>query len=89
MIYSRDWPVLGCLALGRGLLLMLVVVSLWGIPALVRTHGEFFRVGIGRHVIGRSLSDNGRPWRGFVRGVSAAVAVLLCNGFYQFFSLVD
>ncbi len=31
----------------RGLLLMLALVCLWGIPALVRTHGEFFRVGIG------------------------------------------
>jgi 4-amino-4-deoxy-L-arabinose transferase-like glycosyltransferase len=39
----------------RGSLLMLAIVSLWGIPALVRTHGDFFRVGIGRHVIGRSF----------------------------------
>ena len=34
---------------------MLVVVALWGIPALIQTHGEFFRVGIGRHVIERSF----------------------------------
>jgi 4-amino-4-deoxy-L-arabinose transferase-like glycosyltransferase len=40
----------------RGLLLMLVLVCLWGIPALVRTHGEFFRVGIGKHVIERSVA---------------------------------
>src|SRR5207244_2388953 len=33
-----------------------MVVALWGIPALVQTHGEFFSVGIGRHVIGRSLA---------------------------------
>lgn len=39
----------------RGILLMLAIVSLWATPALVRTHGEFFRVGIGRHVIGRSI----------------------------------
>jgi 4-amino-4-deoxy-L-arabinose transferase-like glycosyltransferase len=39
----------------RGSLLMLVIVALWGIPALIRTHGEFFVVGIGRHVIGRSF----------------------------------
>jgi len=30
-------------------------VSLWGIPALVRTNGEFFWVGIGRHVVERSF----------------------------------
>jgi 4-amino-4-deoxy-L-arabinose transferase-like glycosyltransferase len=39
-----------------GILLMLAVVCVWGIPALVRTHGEFFFVGIGKHVIGRSLA---------------------------------
>jgi 4-amino-4-deoxy-L-arabinose transferase-like glycosyltransferase len=38
-----------------GMILMLGVVALWAIPALLRTHGEFFRVGIGRHVIERSL----------------------------------
>jgi 4-amino-4-deoxy-L-arabinose transferase-like glycosyltransferase len=40
----------------RGLLLMLALVCLWGIPALVRTHGEFFRVGIGKHVVERSIA---------------------------------
>jgi hypothetical protein len=40
----------------RGLLLMLVLVCLWGIPALIRTHGEFFRVGIGKHVVERSVA---------------------------------
>jgi 4-amino-4-deoxy-L-arabinose transferase-like glycosyltransferase len=40
----------------RGVLLMLALVCLWGIPALVQTHGEFFRVGIGRHVVERSIA---------------------------------
>jgi 4-amino-4-deoxy-L-arabinose transferase-like glycosyltransferase len=39
----------------RGILLMLAIVALWGIPALIRTQGEFFTIGIGRHVIGRSF----------------------------------
>jgi len=39
----------------RGSLLALGIVALWGIPALIRTHGEFFAVGIGRHVIRRSF----------------------------------
>jgi len=38
------------------ILLMLAIVALWGVPALIQTHGEFLRVGIGRHVIGRSFS---------------------------------
>src|SRR5438477_4546351 len=39
----------------RGILLMLAIIALWGVPALIQTHGEFFRIGIGRHVVGRSL----------------------------------
>ena len=39
----------------RGILLTLALISLWGIPALLRTNGEFFAVGLGRHVVGRSF----------------------------------
>ncbi len=39
----------------RGILLLLGLVALWGVPALLRTHGEFFAIGIGQHVIGRSF----------------------------------
>jgi 4-amino-4-deoxy-L-arabinose transferase-like glycosyltransferase len=38
-----------------GILLMLGVVALWGVPALIQTHGEFFWIGIGRHVVARSF----------------------------------
>ena len=41
----------------RGILLTLAIVALWGIPALLRTHGQFFVVGIGRHVVGRSFAS--------------------------------
>jgi len=40
----------------RGILLMLAIVAVWGVPALIQTHGEFLRIGIGRHVIRRSFS---------------------------------
>ncbi len=39
----------------RGMLLTLALVALWGVPALLRTHGEFLAVGLGRHVVGRSF----------------------------------
>jgi len=32
------------------------VVALWGIPALIQTRGEFFTIGIGRHVVSRSFT---------------------------------
>ena len=38
-----------------GMLLTIAIVCSWGIPALVRTKGEFFWVGIGRHVVERSF----------------------------------
>jgi 4-amino-4-deoxy-L-arabinose transferase-like glycosyltransferase len=40
----------------RGILFMLGIVALWGVPALIQTHGQFLVVGIGRHVISRSLA---------------------------------
>jgi 4-amino-4-deoxy-L-arabinose transferase-like glycosyltransferase len=39
----------------RGLGLVLAIIALWAVPAYVQTHGEFLRVGIGRHVIARSF----------------------------------
>src|SRR5439155_19104681 len=40
----------------RGILLTLAIVALWGIPALIRTHGEFLTIGLGRHVVARSFA---------------------------------
>ena len=56
IIYRHDWQMVGRFKFVRGILLTLTVVALWGIPALIQTHGEFFTVGIGRHVIGRSFT---------------------------------
>lgn len=54
--FSRDVDLIRRFKFVRGILLMLAIVALWGIPALIQTHGEFLRIGIGRHVIGRSFS---------------------------------
>ncbi len=43
------------LKLQWGIPVMLGLIALWGVPALLRTDGEFLRVGIGRHVIERSF----------------------------------
>ncbi|MEO8440721.1 MAG: glycosyltransferase family 39 protein [Spartobacteria bacterium] len=39
----------------RGMALVLALVALWGVPALLRTQGEFLAIGLGRHVVGRSF----------------------------------
>ena len=41
------------LRLELGLPLLLLIIGAWGIPAVLRTHGLFFRVGIGEHVVER------------------------------------
>jgi 4-amino-4-deoxy-L-arabinose transferase-like glycosyltransferase len=52
-----------------GLLFTLAIVLLWGVPALVRTKGEFFWVGIGRHVVERSFGamegHGGQTWASY------------------------
>ena len=60
----------------RGSLLMLALVALWGVPALLRTHGEFLEVGLGRHVVGRSFGT----MQG--HGGSSILAALLFLPFY-------
>jgi 4-amino-4-deoxy-L-arabinose transferase-like glycosyltransferase len=53
-----------------GLILVLLIVGSWGVPALIATNGEFFAVGIGKHVVGRSLiameHHGGSGWLGYV-----------------------
>jgi 4-amino-4-deoxy-L-arabinose transferase-like glycosyltransferase len=56
IIYTRDRQLLRRFKFVRGILLTLLVVALWGVPALIQTRGEFLYVGIGRHVIGRSFT---------------------------------
>lgn len=46
------------------------IIASWGIPALEQTHGEFWKIGIGEHVIHRSIgvidSHGVKGWGGFV-----------------------
>ena len=89
IVLTRDWQLARHFKFLRGILLMVGVVALWGIPALIQTHGQFFAIGIGRHVIGRSLAT----MEG--HGASSFGMYLLLLPFYfvtdlrQLLSLVD
>jgi 4-amino-4-deoxy-L-arabinose transferase-like glycosyltransferase len=52
-----------------GMALTFAIVGLWGIPALLATHGEFLTVGIGHHVLQRSVGvidgHGGQGWMGY------------------------
>ena len=56
IIFARDAQLARRFKFVYGILLTLALIALWGIPALIQTRGEFFTVGIGRHVIGRSFA---------------------------------
>jgi 4-amino-4-deoxy-L-arabinose transferase-like glycosyltransferase len=53
-----------------GLVLTVAIAAAWGIPAMQQTHGEFFRVGLGEHVLHRStgvIDGHGfSGWKGYI-----------------------
>jgi hypothetical protein len=55
MFFIRETQLATRFKFVRGITLMAAIVALWGIPALIRTQGQFLVVGIGRHVVSRSF----------------------------------
>lgn len=49
-----DWKALRPV---RGTLLVLAIVACWGLPALMATHGAYWDVGIGKHVVERGFES--------------------------------
>lgn len=59
-----------------GLLLSLLIVASWGIPALVATEGRFWKVGMGEHVVQRGLDRfNGRGYSPFFYAVTSPISL--------------
>ncbi len=56
MCFARGLQLSHRFKFGRGVLLTLAIVAIWGIPALIGTQGQFLVVGIGRHVLDRSFA---------------------------------
>ncbi|NOZ80021.1 MAG: glycosyltransferase family 39 protein [Acidobacteria bacterium] len=73
---SRGRKILGSLRWAWGVPLLFLVTLPWGILAWRETAGEFFRVGVGKHVVARSLkpleSHGGFPGFYLVTGLVAA-----------------
>jgi 4-amino-4-deoxy-L-arabinose transferase-like glycosyltransferase len=67
--FLRGQPLNRRFWLATGMLLTIAIVCAWGIPALIRTKGEFFWVGIGRHVVERSFGamegHGGQTWSSY------------------------
>ena len=69
----------------RGVLLMLAIVAIWAAPALIQTGGEFFKVGIGRHVIARSFGAMEGHGANSVTGYLLLLPYYLVTVFFSFF----
>ena len=68
-----------------GLLVVLAVVGSWGIPAILATHGEYVRVGLGKHVLQRSIQpmeSHGGPG---VLGYALFLPFYFITLFFSFF----
>lgn len=74
--WKRIDGVNGALKFHYGIPLMLLLIGIWGVPALLETHGEFFNAGIGKHVLHRSFS----PLEG--HGANSAPAYFAMLPFY-------
>ena len=95
------WLPLGGLMLGRwrhprsfnlpagrlalGMLVNLGMVGLWGIPALLQTHGDFATVGLGYHVVHRSFGVIDGHGAGSWLGWAATSPFSVATFFISFF----
>jgi 4-amino-4-deoxy-L-arabinose transferase-like glycosyltransferase len=73
LLYRKPLP-WRSLRLARGLPLTALLVAAWGVPALVRTGGAFWEVGMGRHVIERGVNPFNA--RSFIPGLYLLTALL-------------
>jgi 4-amino-4-deoxy-L-arabinose transferase-like glycosyltransferase len=78
--FRFPWPS----ALG-GFVIVLGLVCLWGAPAMLATKGAFFKVGIGRHVVGRSFEAMGGHGASGILGWAALLPLYFLTFFASFF----
>jgi 4-amino-4-deoxy-L-arabinose transferase-like glycosyltransferase len=68
-----------------GGLVVLILIGLWGIPALIATNGQYLQIGLGRHVLQRSLQpmeSHGGPG---LAGYLLFLPFYLVASFFSFF----
>jgi 4-amino-4-deoxy-L-arabinose transferase-like glycosyltransferase len=68
-----------------GGLVVLIVIGLWGIPALIATNGQYLQIGLGKHVLQRSLQpmeSHGGPG---LAGYFLFLPFYLVASFFSFF----
>jgi 4-amino-4-deoxy-L-arabinose transferase-like glycosyltransferase len=69
----------------HGVIVVLIVVGLWGVPALIATHGEYLKIGIGKHVLQRSFQPMESHGMAGVGGYLLFLPYYLVVSFFSFF----
>ena len=68
-----------------GTLVIGTVVGLWGIPAVIATHGDYLQVGLGKHVLQRSLQPMESHGGAGIAGYLLFLPFYLVTSFFSFF----
>lgn len=68
-----------------GLLTVLLVIGLWGLPALIATKGAYLQVGLGKHVLQRSLQPMESHGGAGLTGYLLFLPFYLVASFFSFF----
>src|ERR1700730_16942528 len=68
-----------------GGLVVLTVIGLWGIPALIATNGAYLQVGLGKHVLQRSLQPMESHGGAGMAGYLLFLPFYLVVSFFSFF----
>ena len=79
-LFWRDQPLNPRFRFASGMLCTVAIVLAWGVPALLRTNGEFFRVGIGHHVFERAV---GTPWSARKQTQRSSISSLCRSTFWR------
>jgi 4-amino-4-deoxy-L-arabinose transferase-like glycosyltransferase len=69
----------------RGGLVVLIVIGLWGLPALIATHGAYLEIGLGKHVLQRSLQPMESHGGAGLAGYLLFLPFYLAVSFFSFF----
>ena len=80
---KRPWFHAGSAFLG--VVLFVLIVGAWGIPALIATKGQFFAIGIGRHVVMRSVVPMQSHGANGLIGYCVSLPFYLATIFFSFF----
>jgi 4-amino-4-deoxy-L-arabinose transferase-like glycosyltransferase len=69
----------------QGGLVVLIVIGLWGIPALIATNGQYLEIGLGGHVLQRSLQPMESHGGAGLMGYFLFLPFYLIVSFFSFF----